>query len=108
MPDGSRRRQMATGVTVIKPDGTSQYYPYQFIAANAPSPTPPELPQDPARGLNWVKYHNQQLLDLISVLVNRDAAQLDQFHRAENKAVGSDPFRQIQYRIQVLDVLAQP
>jgi hypothetical protein len=86
MPDGSRRRQMA----------------------NAPRPTPPELPVDPARGLNWVNDHNERLLSLISILVNGDTAQMDQFHMAETKSAGADPFQQIQYRMQVLDVLAKP
>jgi hypothetical protein len=108
LPDGSRRRQQQGGVTVIRPDGTSQHYPNMSVRANAPPPTPPELPQDPTRGLNWVKRHNEQLLDLISILVNSDAAQLEQFHRAEDKAVGADPFRQIAYRMGVLDVLAKP
>jgi hypothetical protein len=109
MPDGSRRRQMAGGVAIIKPDGSVQgFYPNMFTAANAPRPTPPELPTDPARGLNWVNYHNEQLLSLISILVGGDTTQMDQFHQAENKAAGSDPFQQIQYRMQVLDVLAKP
>jgi hypothetical protein len=109
MPDGSRRRAQRNGVTIINADGSVRgFYPNMFTAANAPRPTPPELPQDPARGRNWVNYHNEQLLSLISILVNGDTAQMDQFHRAENKAAGSDPFQQIQYRMQVLDVLAKP
>jgi hypothetical protein len=108
LPDGSRRRQQDNGVTVIRPDGTSQFFPNTVIRANVQPPTPPELPQDPARGLNWVNYHNQQLLDLISLLVNGDAAQMDQFHRGENKTAGSDPFQQIKYRMHTLEVLAKP
>jgi len=108
LPDGSRRREQANGVTVIKPDGTSEFFPYLSKRSNVQPPTPPELPQDPARGLNWVNDHNKQLLDLISRLVNNDAAQLDQFHRAEDQSAGSDPFKQIRYRMRVLDFLAKP
>ena len=108
LPDGSRRREQENGVTIIKPDGRSQFHPFMSTRSNAQPPTPPELPQDPARGLNWVKYHNEQLLHVISLLVNNDAAQLDQFHRAEDKSAGADPFQQIKYRMHVLDVLAKP
>jgi hypothetical protein len=108
LPDGSRRRQQQDGVTVIRPDGTSQPYPNMTLKANAQPPTPPELPEDPARGLNWVNFHNGQLLDLISILVNFDKDQLAQFHRGEDKKAGADPFKQIKYRMDVLDVLAKP
>jgi hypothetical protein len=108
LPDGSRRREQANGVTVIKPDGTSEYFPYSQKKSNVQPPTPPELPQDPARGLNWVNYHNKELLDLIARLVNNDAAQMDQFRRAEDQSAGSDPFKQIRYRMRVLDFLAKP
>ena len=108
LPDGSKRREGRSGVTLIHPDGSSEFYPYMFVAANAQPPTPPDLPADPARGLNWVNFHNGQLLDLISMLVNYDAAELQKFHREEDKQAGPDPFRQIRYRIDVLEVLAKP
>src|SRR6185369_5928680 len=104
LPDGSRRREQRNGVTVIKPDGTSQFIPYSFTRANAPAPTPPQLPSS---DMGWVNYHNQQLLNLITTIVKGDTAQIDLFHQGENRSVGSDPFKQIGYRMQVLNDLAK-
>ena len=108
LPDGSRRREQSNGVTVIHPDGSSQFYPRMVVEENAQPPSPPELPEDPAKGWNWVNNHNAQLLLLITLLVHNDASELALFHQRENQTVGSDSFKQIRYRMDVLSVLARP
>ena len=45
LPDGSKRRIQRDGVTIIRPDGTSQYVPSQIIRSNVQPPTPPQLPE---------------------------------------------------------------
>jgi hypothetical protein len=105
LPDGSKRLEQSNGVTVIRPDGTSHFIPYQRTRSNTQAPTPPQLPES---GMEWVNYHNKELLDLISALVKGDARQLGLFHTGENKSVGADPFKQIAYRMKVLDALSTP
>lgn len=78
------------------------------MAANAPTPTPPDLPDDPALGRAWVSFHDEQLLDLISLLVHGDQSEMQRFKTAENAAVGSDLFGQVEYRTRVLEFLARP
>jgi hypothetical protein len=105
LPDGTKRREQRSGVTIIRPDGTTQFTPFMTTRSNAQPPTPPQLPDS---GLVWVNYHNKQLLDLISALVKGDTRQMDLFHAGENRSAGADPFKQIGYRMQVLDDLAKP
>src|SRR5207249_763354 len=68
LPDGTIKRTGQGGVTLIKPDGTTQFIPNSVARMNAPTPTPPSLPSDPAQGRAWVERHNDSLLDLISNL----------------------------------------
>jgi hypothetical protein len=107
LADGTIKRSQARGVTLIKPDGTTQFIPHGFIYSNAPMPTPPELPDDPTSGRAWVERHNSQLLDVISTLVRRDEAEMKKFGDAENKSTGGDVFAQIVYRTRVAAFLAQ-
>jgi hypothetical protein len=108
LPDGSIRRQQDKGVTVIKPDGTQTFYPNMVVRSNAPVPTPPDLPDDPALGRGWVTYHNDQLLALISALVDNDESEMLKFHAAEQQAVGTDLFKQVEFRTRILQTLARP
>lgn len=108
LPDGSIRRQQDRGVTVITPDGTETFYPKMVVRSNAPIPTPPDLPADPALGRGWVTYHNEQLLALISALVDHSASEMQKFQSAEQQAAGSDLFKQVEYRTRILEVLARP
>lgn len=105
LPDGSRRRKQRSGVTVIGPNGSRQFYPAMVVHSHVQAPTPPRLPDS---DMAWINHHNEQLLELISLMVNNDAGQLALFHRGEDKQVGTDPFGQIGYRMEVLDDLAKP
>jgi hypothetical protein len=108
LPDGSIRREQRKGITVIKPDGTSQFYRPSYIMSNAQPPTPPELPSDPAQGRAWVSFHNEELKRLIGDLVANDESEMQKFGAAEAQAVGSDLFRQIEYRTRVIEALVGP
>jgi len=105
---GTVRRTQQNGVTMIKPDGSRQFIPFQFMRANAQPPTPPDLPTDPARGRSWVEHHNGALLELIRTLVSNDETEITKFSAAESKSAGSDLFRQVDYRTRVLEILAKP
>ena len=104
---GSIRREQSNGVTIIKPDGTSEFYKKNYAMMNAPEPTAPTLPTDPAAGGAWLNWHNGQLLELIDQLVDRDQTEMQKFNAAEGKAVGSDLFGQIAYRTRVLEELTK-
>jgi hypothetical protein len=108
LPDGSIRREQRKGVTVIKPDGTSQFYRPSYTMSNAQPPTPPDLPSDPSLGRAWVSFHNEALKQLIGELVANDASEMQKFSAAEERAVGSDEFRQIEYRTRVIQALVGP
>jgi len=108
LSDGSIRRQQSKGVTIIKPDGSRQFYPTMVVRSNVQRPTPPELPDDPALGRAWVAFHNRELLDLISLLVGGNQTEIQKFNAAEANAVGSDLFGQVEYRTKVLEFLAKP
>lgn len=105
LPDGSRRRTQRGKIIETKPNGATKEITPMGVRSHVQAPTPPQLPSS---GMEWVNYHNQQLLDLISLMVNNDASQMALFHRGENKQVGPDPFEQIGYRMRVLDDLAKP
>lgn len=106
LPDGTIKRTQDNGVTLIKPDGTTEFIPNKVIRMNAPPPTPPSLPSDPAQGRVWVDRHNADLLDLISRLVQRDDAEMQKFTNGERQAVGDDLFKQIGYRTTIAEFLA--
>lgn len=108
LADGTVRRTQQNGVTLTKPDGTSQFVPFQSVMANAQPPTPPDLPSDPTRGRAWVEGHNKALLGLIRALVNNNEAEMTKFSTAESKSAGSDVFHQVEYRTRVLEILAKP
>lgn len=107
LSDGSIRREQSNGVTITRPDGTSQFYPTYRVMMNAPEPTPPALPSDPAGGGAWLNWHNAQLLELIDQLVGGDQSEMQKFNAAEGKAVGSDLFGQISYRTRILEELTK-
>lgn len=103
--DGARRRTERTGVRVIHPDGTEQFYPHQYVRMNVPPAAPPELPGD-SEGFRWVQQHNDALFALIEALVNRDPVEMEKFTRGEQAAVGADPYAQIVYRTKIAGFLA--
>jgi hypothetical protein len=106
LPDGTVKRTQRSGVTLIKPDGSSQFIPNRYTYANAPPATPPVLPDDPTEGRMWVDRHNQALLSLISDLVQHNDDEMRKFSDGERQTVGDDPFGQIVYRTTVADFLA--
>jgi hypothetical protein len=106
LPDGTIKRTGEEGVTLFKPDGTTEFIPKRVMRMNAQPPTPPSLPSDPAQGRVWVERHNESLLDVISNLVQRDQAEMTKFAAGERQAAGDDLFRQIAYRTSVADFLA--
>ena len=108
LPDGSIRREQRKGITVIKPDGTSQFYPVRYILSNAQPPTPPELPSDPTQGRAWVSLHNEELKRLIGGLVGNDESEMRAFSTKEAEVAGTDLFRQIDYRTRVIEQLVGP
>jgi hypothetical protein len=107
LPDGTIKRTKQNGVQVIKPDGTKQFTPFQSVRANVQPPTPPALPADRQLGRAWVEYHNANLLDVIRRLVYEDAAAMNRFSEKERQAVGNDLFKQIAYRTEIAEFLAQ-
>ncbi len=107
LPDGTITRTTEHRVTTIKPDGTSQSVPRRKKRSNAPPPTPPELPEDPKAGLAWMEDHNEKLLGVISLLVNRDAAEMQKFAVYEKNAKAESVFDQITVRTKVASLLAQ-
>jgi hypothetical protein len=103
------RRNQRSGVTTIAPDGSRKFVPHNRRATlHAQAPTPPQLPSDPKQGRAWVILHNEQLLELIRELVNRDDAQMQTFTAKETQVAGSDLFMQVEYRTLVLQFLARP
>ena len=108
LPDGSIRREQRKGITAIKPDGTSQFYPVRYIASNAQPLTSPELPSDPTQGRAWVSLHNEELKRLIGGLVGNDESEMRTFYTKEAEVAGTDLFRQIDYRTRVIEQLVGP
>jgi Protein of unknown function (DUF3421) len=106
LPDGTIKRTQDAGVTLIKPDGSTEFIPNKSVRMNAPAPTPPSLPDDPAQGRAWVERHNAALLDLIRDLVARDDSEMQKFASGEQQAVGDDLFKQIGYRTTIAEFLA--
>lgn len=107
LPDGTiKRTDQNGGVTLVTPDGTSQYIPPSVARANAPAPTPPALPSDPRQGRVWVERHNDDLLELIRNLVRRDETEMKKFSDGEQQAAPDDLFKQIAYRTKIADFLA--
>lgn len=107
LSDGSIRRQNASGVTLIRPDGSTEQYRNSYATINAPYATPPTLPSDPAQGRAWMSWHSDQLLKLIEKLVREDPAEMRKFAAAEEQTVGSDLFGQIEFRTSVLQELTK-
>lgn len=105
LPDGTVKRTQEAGVTLFKPDGTSQFIPRMVVRSNAQPPTPPVLPNDPREGRAWVERHDEALFDLIGSLVGGDAAEMKKFTDAERQAVGDDLFQQIVYRTNIAGFL---
>jgi len=104
--DGSIKRVLRSGtVIIIKPDGTEQTFPPQFAMSQAPTPDPPLLPTDPARGRAWVQRHNENLLDVIRTLVKNDVGEMQKFSAGEAKDAGTDIFKQIAYRTKIAGFL---
>lgn len=106
MPDGTVNRTLQNGKRVTKPDGSSQFYPFQHTMAQAQPPTPPELPSDPRRGLDWMERHSEVLLLIIQKQVANDERALDSYQLAEKKYAGSNLFKRIEYRTQTAEFLA--
>jgi hypothetical protein len=106
LPDGTIKRTQRNGVTLITPDGASQFIPNQYAYANAQPPTPPALPDDPSQGMLWVSRHNDALFYLISDLVQHDENEMKKFSDGEREAAGDDAFAQIVYRTTIADFLA--
>ncbi len=105
LPDGTIEQRTPNGGTRIKPDGTRE--PIRgLVYANAPMPTPPELPEDPKQGRAWMERQNGQLLSVIRALVKNNEAEMKKFTDAESRAAADDIFEQIAYRAQVATFLA--
>ena len=107
LPDGTIKRTQTNGVTLIKPDGTTQFIPLQVVFSHVQPPTPPELPDDPALGRGWMAFHNEALLDVIRMLVKNDEAEMKRFADREQNNAGSDVFKQIAYRTKIASLLAE-
>ena len=106
LPDGTIKRTQTTGVTLIKPDGSTQVIRPGSIRANAPPATPPPLPSDPTQGRAWVERHNEALLDVIRNLVRGEEGEMTKFSNGESAVAGDDVFQQIAYRTKIADFLA--
>ncbi|HWS72854.1 MAG TPA: DM9 repeat-containing protein [Thermoanaerobaculia bacterium] len=107
LADGTIQRTERGQVTMIHPDGTKEVIRPSYIMANAPPPTPPELPGDPLLGRAWVERHDQDLNFLIRSLINFDESEIKKFEDGARKAVGDDLFKQISYRTQIAQFLAK-
>jgi hypothetical protein len=106
LPDGTIKRTQMNGVTLFKPDGTSQFIPNMSIRENVQPPTPPSLPDDPRQGRVWIERHNDDLLEVIANMVKHDEDEMKKFSDAERDAAGDDLFQQIAYRTKIADFLA--
>jgi hypothetical protein len=106
LPDGTIKRTRTNGVTLTKPDGSTQVIRPGSIQANAPPATPPPLPSDPMQGRMWVERHNAALLDVIRSLVRGEEGEMTKFSTGESAVAGDDVFQQIAYRTKIADFLA--
>ncbi len=100
--DGTKHRRTRRGVVTTRPDGTRG--PGTALS-DAPMPTPPLLPADPASGRAWFESHNNDLLNLISRSVNNDADQLSNYAKRETQETQGDVLKQIYLRTVVLGIL---
>jgi hypothetical protein len=105
--DGTIKRTQQNVVTTIKPDGSREDRPIMHTRSNVQPPTPPELPKDPKSGSEWVQQHITALRAIINALVNGDETEMKKFEQGERKAVGNDPFAQIDYRTRIAEFLAR-
>jgi DM9 repeat len=105
--DGTVVRYRRDGIATTRPDGTSDFKPYQVMREDVLPATPPQLPDDPRRGRVWIDRHNAALLDVIRDQVQNDEDEMNRFFAGEKAAGNEDPFQQIVYRTTIADFLAK-
>jgi hypothetical protein len=99
--DGTVRRVRERGITILK-NGASVAECHGPQYANAPAPTPPELPADPKLGRLWIERHDADLLDIIRKLVHDDENILRALTAGEQQSAGDDAFKLAAYRMGVV------
>lgn len=95
--DGYKMLRYPGGSVVAPPLGAPFYCPYMVMMQEVPKGTPPDLPADDTQGLQWVRHHNNQLLDIIRKQVGTDQATFQQIEADSTAQSGANPFIQTDY-----------
>ena len=101
-PDGTIKRFRSDGYDVINPDGTAIGARY----IQTPPATPPDLPGE-ASVVDWLKWQNDSLLDMIRWLVDGDENMVAYYLKREEKET-STLYGQMYSRTRLIDALVSP
>jgi hypothetical protein len=108
LPDGTVRRFERNRIVETKPGAAPVVTRRnQSLPMQAQVGTPPDLPEDPLKGRNWMSRHNARLLALIGSLIGNDQNQLAQLAQAEQQRTAGDLFKQLEYRTEIANFLIE-